>query len=134
MVPEAAADGYVVVGAGSAGRALAARLSADPTTPVLRLEAGAPNEGREISFPAAFPELFRSAVDCEYYTDPREATNNRKRYWPRGRTLGGSSAIDAMVGQRDSHPGAEDSRDGPGGRMARRSAVTRWKRCYPWRT
>lgn len=88
---------YVIVGAGSAGCVLANRLSADGDSEVLLLEAGEPNTKREIDVPAAFPELFKSSVDWEYYTEPQTELNDRALYWPRGKTLGGSSSINAMI-------------------------------------
>jgi choline dehydrogenase len=93
---------YVVVGAGSAGCVLANRLSAAGHS-VLVLEAGEPDEARTISIPAAFSELFKSTYDWEYYTEPQEHMNGRELYWPRGKTLGGSSAINAMIYVRG-HP------------------------------
>jgi choline dehydrogenase len=94
---------YVIVGAGSAGCVLANRLSADPSTRVLLLEAGPPDHKREIAIPAAFPTLMRSVVDWNYVTEPQEALYGREIYHPRGKTLGGSSAINAQVHQRG-HP------------------------------
>ena len=88
---------YVIVGAGSAGCVLANRLSADGDTDVLLLEAGKPDEKREISMPVAYSELFKSDVDWAYYTDPQPELNDRDCYWPRGKTLGGSSSINAMI-------------------------------------
>ena len=87
---------YVLVGAGSAGCVLANRLSADGHSVVI-LEAGKPDEQREISMPVAYSTLFKSAVDWEYYTDPQPHLNGRECYWPRGKTLGGSSSINAMI-------------------------------------
>jgi len=87
---------YVIVGAGSAGCVLANRLSADGDS-VLLLEAGNPDEQREIGMPAAYSELFKSEVDWEYYTEPQPELNGRECYWPRGKTLGGSSSINAMI-------------------------------------
>lgn len=88
---------YVIVGAGSAGCVLANRLSADPKWRVLLVEAGGSDTAREILIPAAFSKLFNTAVDWAYYTDEQPSLNNRKLYWPRGKVLGGSSSINAMI-------------------------------------
>lgn len=94
---------YVVVGAGSAGCVLANRLSSDSDTTVLVLEAGEPDDKREIRIPAAFSDLFRTETDWEYYTEPQAEMHDREEYWPRGKTLGGSSSINAMIHIRG-HP------------------------------
>lgn len=88
---------FVVVGAGSAGCALAARLSEDPNVDVLLLEAGGAKLPREVGIPAAFSKLFRSDVDWNYDTEPEEHLAGRAIYWPRGRMLGGSSSLNAMM-------------------------------------
>ncbi|MGN6218136.1 MAG: GMC family oxidoreductase [Microbacterium sp.] len=88
---------YVVVGAGSAGAALAARLSEDPTVSVLLLEAGGPDKAMELHVPAAFSKLFRGAYDWNYDTVPQPHLEGRTVYWPRGKTLGGSSSLNAMM-------------------------------------
>ena len=80
---------YVVVGAGSAGAALANRLSADPSTTVLLLEAGGPDTAQAIHIPAAFSGLFKSDVDWNYETTPQPGLGGRTVYWPRGKVLGG---------------------------------------------
>src|SRR3954469_1585033 len=88
---------YVIVGAGSAGAVLAARLSEDPDTSVLLLEAGPPDTKENIHVPAAFGLLLKSDVDWDSATMPEDGCNGRMMYLPRGKTLGGSSSINAMV-------------------------------------
>ncbi len=92
---------YVVVGAGSAGCAVTHRL-VEHGASVLLLEAGAPDEenAEEIYTPALFPHLFKTDADWEYYTEPQPEMNGRRLYHPRGKTLGGSSAINAQIYNR----------------------------------
>ena len=93
---------YVVVGAGSGGSAVVGRLS-EAGARVLVLEAGVPDEQQEIHVPAAFPALFKSPLDWDYETEPQKFLNDRTDYWPRGKMLGGSSSINAMIYQRGAH-------------------------------
>ncbi|EGD42647.1 oxidoreductase, GMC family [Nocardioidaceae bacterium Broad-1] len=88
---------YVVVGAGSSGAVLAARLSEDPSVRVTLLEAGPRDKGMNIHIPAAFSKLFRSEHDWDYSTEPQPELGGRRIYWPRGRMLGGSSSMNAMM-------------------------------------
>ncbi|NUP50037.1 MAG: glucose-methanol-choline oxidoreductase [Catenulispora sp.] len=88
---------YVVVGAGSAGAAVAARLSEDPDCRVALLEAGPADRHPLIHIPAGFSELFESKVDWAYRTVPQARLGGRRIYWPRGRMLGGCSSINAMM-------------------------------------
>ena len=88
---------YVIVGAGSAGCVLANRLTADPDVKVLLLEAGGPDKKQEVQIPAAFPKLFRTEYDWAYETEEQPHMNRRRIFWPRGKTLGGSSSINAML-------------------------------------
>jgi choline dehydrogenase len=88
---------YIIVGAGSAGCVLAARLTEDPQARVLLLEAGGPDNAREIHIPAAFSKLFKGPLDWNYETEPEPRLNGRRLYWPRGKVLGGSSSINAMI-------------------------------------
>jgi choline dehydrogenase len=91
---------YVIVGAGSAGCVLAARLSADPGVRVLVLEAGGADRKTEIRIPAAFSKLFRSEVDWAYDSEPEDGLDGRRIYLPRGKVIGGSSSINSMIYQR----------------------------------
>jgi choline dehydrogenase-like flavoprotein len=88
---------YVIVGAGSAGCVLAARLSEDPDVSVCLLEAGPPDTVDEIHLPAGLLPLGTSKYDWSLFSDPEPGLDGRMRYLPRGRTLGGSSSINAMV-------------------------------------
>jgi len=88
---------YIVVGGGSAGCVIANRLTEDPNTSVLLLEAGQPDHQREIHIPAAYSQVFKSDLDWAYETEPQACLYNRQLYWPRGKVLGGSSAINAMI-------------------------------------
>jgi len=88
---------YVIVGAGSAGCVLASRLSEDAQIRVLLLEAGGADSAREVRIPAAFSKLYKTSVDWNYSTEAEPCLNGRKLYWPRGKMLGGSSSMNAMI-------------------------------------
>jgi choline dehydrogenase len=102
---------YVIVGGGSAGCVLAARLSENPDTRVLLLEAGPEASADEIEIPAAMSRLLRSKYDWNYTTVPQERAGARTIYWPRGRVLGGSSSMDAMIYVRGSRFDYDSWRD-----------------------
>ncbi|MDE1894122.1 MAG: choline dehydrogenase [Xanthomonadaceae bacterium] len=88
---------HVIVGAGSAGCVLAHRLSADPARRVLLLEAGPGDWNPLIHMPAGLARLVKHrSVNWDYHTEPEPALNQRRLWWPRGKTLGGSSSINAM--------------------------------------
>ncbi|WP_340379374.1 GMC family oxidoreductase N-terminal domain-containing protein [Streptomyces sp. SS7] len=91
---------HIVVGAGSAGCVLADRLSAGDDGEVLLIEAGGPDRRAEISIPAAFPALFGSSADWGYRTVAQPGLDGRALNWPRGRTLGGSSSLNAQIWTR----------------------------------
>ncbi len=88
---------YVVVGTGSAGSVVASRLSADPRVNVVVLEAGPMDDDKFVHIPAAFSKLFRSPMDWDYLTEPQKEVGGREIYWPRGKVLGGSSSLNAMM-------------------------------------
>jgi choline dehydrogenase len=96
-VSDGAAFDYVVVGAGSAGCVVAARLSEDHDVTVALLEAGAEDTQPEIRIPAAFPALFKSSWDWDLLGEPEPGLDHRRLYLPRGRMLGGCSSINAMI-------------------------------------
>lgn len=91
---------YVIVGAGSAGCVLAARLSEDPDVKVCLLEAGPPDAADEIHLPAGALALSLTKYDWGFLTDPEPGLGYRSRVLPRGRTLGGSSSVNAMIYMR----------------------------------
>ena len=89
---------FVVIGAGSAGCAIAARLSEDPATRVLLLEAGGEDKNRWIHIPLGFGKTFADpSVNWCYETEPDPGAADRRVFWPRGKVLGGSSSINGMV-------------------------------------
>lgn len=94
---------YVIVGAGSAGCVLAGRLSEDPTLSVLLIEAGGSDRHPDVRIPAAFQKQFKSKRDWDLETEPEPHCDNRAIYIPRGKGLGGSSSMNAMLYVRG-HP------------------------------
>jgi choline dehydrogenase len=89
---------YIVVGAGSAGCVLANRLSADPRVRVLLLEAGGTDRRARVQMPIGYGLSFYDAtLNWMYRTEAEPALAGRQGYWPRGKVLGGSSSINAMV-------------------------------------
>lgn len=88
---------YIIVGGGSAGCVVANRLTEGSNTQVLLLEAGQPDKQREIHIPAAYSRAFKTDLDWAYQTAPQTCLNQRSLYWPRGKVLGGSSSINAMI-------------------------------------
>jgi choline dehydrogenase-like flavoprotein len=88
---------YVIVGAGSAGCVLASRLTEDPTTRVLLIEAGGRDRHPNIKIPAAFANQFHTDLDWDYFTEPEPAVDGRSLFIPRGKALGGSSSMNAML-------------------------------------
>jgi choline dehydrogenase len=91
---------FVIVGAGSAGCVLAEALSRDAFATVALLEAGPPDRRPEVHIPAAFPKLFGTEYDWAFTTVPQPYLGDRALYWPRGRTLGGSSSVNAQIWTR----------------------------------
>lgn len=99
---------FIIVGAGSAGCVLANRLSADGRYRVLLLEAGGSDRSFWIRMPIGYGKVYHDArFNWKYETEPEAALGGNRSYWPRGKVLGGSSSINAMVWVRG-HPGDYD--------------------------
>ena len=90
---------YIIIGAGSAGCVLANRLTEDPATKVLLLEAGPKDNSLLVKMPAGVGALLtqKGAYNWGFWTEPEPNLNNRRLWWPRGKGLGGSSSINGMI-------------------------------------
>ena len=88
---------YIVIGSGSAGGVVAARLSEDASLKVLLLEAGPEDDDEMIRIPAGFPTLFKTKWDWNYQTSGQKHLQGRRADWPRMKALGGCSSMNAMI-------------------------------------
>src|SRR3954467_155359 len=88
---------YIVVGAGSAGCVLANRLTEDPSVRVLLVEAGGRDRHPNIKIPAGFAKQFHTKLDWDFTTAPEPHCEGRSLFIPRGKSLGGSSSMNAML-------------------------------------
>jgi len=105
---------YIVIGSGSAGGVVAARLSEDPRVSVLLLEAGSADDDDMIHLPAGFPALFKTKWDWGYQTTAQKMLGGRRADWPRMKSLGGCSSMNAMIYIRGNRADYDEWRDAYG--------------------
>ncbi|MET0446833.1 MAG: GMC family oxidoreductase N-terminal domain-containing protein [Aeromicrobium sp.] len=105
---------YIVIGSGSAGGVVAARLTEDPQVTVLLLEAGPEDDDEMIHMPIGFSTLFKTKWDWNYETTPQKHLAGRRAYWPRMKALGGCSSMNAMIYIRGNHADFDEWRDAYG--------------------
>src|SRR5436190_23140061 len=96
MAHSAGSFDYVVVGGGSAGNVVVRRL-VDAGASVALVEAGGAPTDPNIHDPGGWPQLMQSPSDWAFFTEPQPAAGNRRIYWPRGKVLGGTSALNGMA-------------------------------------
>ncbi|MFT4189727.1 MAG: GMC family oxidoreductase N-terminal domain-containing protein [Aeromicrobium sp.] len=106
---------YIVIGSGSAGGVVAARLSEDPQTRVLLLEAGPVDDDDMIRLPAGFSTLFKTKWDWSYRTTEQKHLMGRRSDWPRMKALGGCTSMNAMIYIRGNRADYDEWRDAYGG-------------------
>lgn len=100
---------FVIVGAGSAGCVLANRLSSDPKRRVALIEAGgAGHKTLKVRAPGLYQLLWSSPIDWAFKTEPQKHCAERRHFWPRGRVLGGTSCLNAMVYIRGNRQNYDD--------------------------
>ncbi|MFO0659233.1 MAG: GMC family oxidoreductase N-terminal domain-containing protein [Polyangiaceae bacterium] len=99
---------YIVVGAGTAGCVVAARLSEDPSVRVALIEAGGTDTRPDVMIPGAASLLHRSSADWKLYTEPMSGLRGRRIYYPRGKVVGGSGSTNTLIYMR----GAREDYDG----------------------
>lgn len=102
---------HVVIGSGSGGGVVAARLSEDPSVRVLLLEAGPVDDDDMIHLPAGFHTLFKTRWDWAYQTTPQKMLGGRRADWPRMKGLGGCSSMNAMIYIRGNRADYDEWRD-----------------------
>jgi len=105
---------YIVIGSGSAGGVVAARLSEDPAVSVLLLEAGPEDDDDMIHLPVAFSTLIKTKWDWGYKTTPQKYLGGRRADWPRMKALGGCSSMNAMIYIRGNRADYDEWRDAHG--------------------
>jgi len=102
---------YIVIGSGSGGGVVAARLSEDPSVSVLLLEAGPEDDEDMIHLPVGFTTLFKTKWDWGYRTTPQKYLGGRRADWPRMKALGGCSSMNAMIYIRGNRADYDEWRD-----------------------